>query len=95
MVLYIFKNPFGVIIAPNINATTINTAYAMGLEQELGSIAIGKKANLFINIPKKEHNNNLGQSFLSIFSFLINRLKTQNKIVAPNTLNRTNPYASI
>ena len=31
-----------------INATTINTAYAMGLEKELGSICIGKKANLFI-----------------------------------------------
>ena len=31
-----------------INATTINTAYAMGVEEELGSIAKGKKANLFI-----------------------------------------------
>ena len=31
-----------------INATTINTAYAMGLEKEVGSICIGKKANLFI-----------------------------------------------
>jgi len=31
-----------------INATTKNTAYAMGLENELGSIAKGKKANLFI-----------------------------------------------
>ena len=31
-----------------INATTINTAYAMGLEKKLGSICIGKKANLFI-----------------------------------------------
>lgn len=36
-----------------INATTINTAYAMGLEKELGSICVGKKANIFItqNIP--------------------------------------------
>ena len=34
-----------------INATTINTAYAMGLEKELGSICIGKKANLFITKP--------------------------------------------
>jgi len=34
-----------------INATTINTAYAMGLEKELGSIAIGKKANIFITKP--------------------------------------------
>ncbi|MBT5858592.1 MAG: amidohydrolase family protein, partial [Flavobacteriales bacterium] len=31
-----------------INATTINTAYAMGLEKELGSICVGKKANFFI-----------------------------------------------
>ncbi len=34
-----------------INATTINTAYAMGIEKELGSIAIGKQANLFITEP--------------------------------------------
>ena len=31
-----------------INATTKNSAYAMGIENELGSIAIGKKANFFI-----------------------------------------------
>jgi imidazolonepropionase len=31
-----------------INAITINGAYAMGLESELGSIAVGKKANVFI-----------------------------------------------
>ena len=31
-----------------INATTINTAYAMGLEKEMGSICVGKKANFFI-----------------------------------------------
>ncbi len=31
-----------------INATTINTAYAMGLSEELGSIAVDKRANLFI-----------------------------------------------
>ena len=34
-----------------INATTINTAYAMGVSDKLGSIAIGKKANLFITKP--------------------------------------------
>ena len=34
-----------------INATTINSAYAMGVEKELGSIALGKKANLFITKP--------------------------------------------
>ena len=39
-----------------INATTINTAYAMGLSEEYGSIARGKKANLFITkqIPTYE-----------------------------------------
>jgi len=31
-----------------INACTINGAYAMGIEEEMGSIAKGKKANLFI-----------------------------------------------
>jgi len=31
-----------------INAVTINTAYAMGLQEELGSICKGKTANLFI-----------------------------------------------
>ena len=31
-----------------INAVTLNGAYAMGLETELGSIAVGKKANVFI-----------------------------------------------
>ena len=34
-----------------INATTINTAYAMGVSDKLGSIAVGKKANLFITKP--------------------------------------------
>ncbi len=34
-----------------INATTINTAYAMGLSDELGSIARGKIANIFITKP--------------------------------------------
>ncbi|MCD4698842.1 MAG: imidazolonepropionase [Bacteroidales bacterium] len=31
-----------------INACILNGAYAMGLSEELGSIAVGKKANLFI-----------------------------------------------
>lgn len=31
-----------------LNATTINTAYAMGVEKQLGSVAKGKVANLFI-----------------------------------------------
>ena len=35
----------------SINATTINSAYAMGLSDQLGSVAIGKKANLIITEP--------------------------------------------
>jgi imidazolonepropionase len=40
-----------------INATTINSAYAMGVSDELGSITIGKKANVFITktIPGIEY----------------------------------------
>lgn len=40
-----------------INATTINTAYAMGVSDQLGSIAVGKKANFFITteIPTYEY----------------------------------------
>jgi len=34
-----------------INATTINTAYAMDLADQVGSIAVGKKANFFIAKP--------------------------------------------
>ncbi|MEG0796494.1 MAG: imidazolonepropionase [Odoribacter sp.] len=34
-----------------INATTINTAYAMGAEEEVGSIAVGKLANFYITTP--------------------------------------------
>jgi len=34
-----------------INAVTINGAYAMGVEDVLGSIAKGKKANLFVTHP--------------------------------------------
>lgn len=39
-----------------INATTINGAYAMDVSEELGSIAVGKKANIFITkkIPSYE-----------------------------------------
>ena len=61
-----------------INATTINTAYAMGVEKELGSICVGKKANLFITkeIPS--------YSYLS-YSFgenLINKVIINGKIIA-------------
>ena len=31
-----------------INAATINGAYAMGLEDEVGSITVGKRANFMI-----------------------------------------------
>lgn len=34
-----------------INATTINTAYAMGVQDELGTITKGKRANFFITKP--------------------------------------------
>ena len=34
-----------------INAATINGAYAMGLEKEVGSITVGKKANLLLTKP--------------------------------------------
>jgi imidazolonepropionase len=34
-----------------INAVTLNSAYAMGLSEEMGSIAKGKKANIFITGP--------------------------------------------
>jgi len=34
-----------------INAVTLNGAYAMGVEEELGSICPGKKANVFITRP--------------------------------------------
>jgi imidazolonepropionase len=40
-----------------IHATTINTAYAMGVSEKLGSIAKGKKANVYITeeIPSYEY----------------------------------------
>ena len=40
-----------------INATTINTAYAMGISDEFGSICKGKRANIFITteIPRLEY----------------------------------------
>ena len=34
-----------------INATTLNTAYAMGVSDVLGSIAVGKRANFYITTP--------------------------------------------
>lgn len=34
-----------------INATTINSAYAMGVQEEAGSIAVGKLANFYLTTP--------------------------------------------
>ncbi|KHD90081.1 hypothetical protein AH06_02145 [candidate division TM6 bacterium Zodletone_IIa] len=34
-----------------INAATINGAFAMGVEKEVGSITVGKKANLIFTKP--------------------------------------------
>jgi imidazolonepropionase len=34
-----------------INAATLNGAYAMGLESEVGSITVGKRANLMLSRP--------------------------------------------
>ena len=34
-----------------INSTTLNSAYAMGVEEEAGSIAVGKLANFYITTP--------------------------------------------
>ena len=43
-------------MTPNevVNASTLNGAYAMGLEQSHGTIAIGKKANIIITEPLSE-----------------------------------------
>ena len=34
-----------------VNAVTLNSAYAMGVSRELGTIAVGKKANFYITKP--------------------------------------------
>jgi imidazolonepropionase len=34
-----------------INAATVNAAFALGLEKELGTIQVGKKANLILTKP--------------------------------------------
>ena len=39
-----------------INATTINSAYAMGIEAEVGTITCGKRANLFVSRPMPSYN---------------------------------------
>ncbi len=60
-----------------INAATINGAYAMGLEKEIGSITIGKKANLLLTkaipsygyIPYSFGNNQIEKVFLNGIEF--------------------------
>ena len=37
--------------AEALNATTLNSAYAMGLSRDYGSIAVGKVANFYITVP--------------------------------------------
>lgn len=39
---------YGMTPEETLHATTINSAYAMGISENYGSIAIGKVANLFI-----------------------------------------------
>lgn len=34
-----------------IQAATLNSAYAMGVEEEVGTIAVGKRANVQITVP--------------------------------------------
>ena len=38
-----------------INAATINGAYAMGISEDYGSIAVGKKANLILTKKMKSY----------------------------------------
>ena len=52
-----------------INAATINGAYAMGLEQEVGSITVGKKANLILTKPITSY------GFIP-YSFGVNQIET-------------------
>jgi len=42
--------------AEAINAATINGAYAMKLEKEVGSITVGKRANLIMTKPINSYN---------------------------------------
>jgi len=39
----------------SINAATLNGAFAMGLEKEVGSISLGKKANLLVTRPLESY----------------------------------------
>jgi len=63
-----------------IHAATINSAYAMGVEKELGSITKGKKANLIISKPVP------GYSFLpyAYGSNLIDKVILNGRVIEEN-----------
>jgi imidazolonepropionase len=66
-----------------INAATINSAYAMGLSATHGSIAIGKKANVFITKEMPDHN------FIP-YAFGTNHIETiiiGGKVMKPDAVN--------
>jgi imidazolonepropionase len=63
-----------------INASTINSAYAMGISNEVGSIAIGKKANLFITKPMPSY----GYMQYSFGENNIEKIILNGKILNPN-----------
>lgn len=56
-----------------INAATLNGAYAMGLESEVGSITVGKRANLILSSPLPSYaywpyafaENHIGQVYIN------------------------------
>jgi imidazolonepropionase len=57
LILSLASIKLGMIPTEALNATTINSAYAMGVEKELGSIDRGKKANIIITtqVPSMEY----------------------------------------
>ena len=65
-----------------INAVTINSAYAMGLSGDYGSIARGKIANLFITVPISSY------SFMP-YAYGSNKVETvilNGKVINPDSL---------
>ncbi|MEM1356659.1 MAG: imidazolonepropionase [Bacteroidota bacterium] len=51
LVVSLACSQMGLLPAEAINAATLNGAYAMGLETELGSVTVGKRANLLLSEP--------------------------------------------
>ena len=66
-----------------INAATINAAYAMGLEGEYGTIAVGKKANVFIT----KEMNSIAMLPYSFGSNLIEKVILNGKVVIDREIN--------